>query len=696
MTGKKSKKVIICVSLICMLVIAGILCSVFVPKLLARSAIQINLCQGEQEKCDFGNDYKAYVKTSSGILYVNEKTSAVAITDKEGKVVFNSHSEDAAENKLACVLSVTFRDGKGNSYIKNSSKNCAEFNKFEVTADKKNTVRITFSFFEDDTGTVTEIIPVEFSEEKGGLKVAVDLAEATLQDGFCIEKISILPGIFSENNPEAKCFYTIPDGCGIQMDLNAKAKKSYAQTFDVYGSDISFGEYSQGATLPCYAMTKNGVMITSVIDDGDAISSIYVKHNKNTGGNLYNTFMVTPYAKIDDRLVKGPSYEGVISQVYYISTNGEKNYNTVSSVTRDFLTEKGYLPSEMSEEFVDYPFFITTIGSENGKKNTAYTTFENGSEIVALLKSRGVRSIALRFAGAGTKGLNSGAAGCDTLSSALGGNKEYNALCKVATEKNSSVWCDVNLAVTPRKYGDNALNLYDDLRSYISKDGINSDIAAYQSVYSNISDAYKFVSQSESGNVCVNDLSYLLYTDIWGRVDRQSALNSLQDKIQSLSVSSGLMLSSPAVYLMNQADAVFTVTQSAVLEGNEGVTAVPLLQMVLHGSVCYGSEPVNLFENSQDAVLKAVEYGAVPSFVFTYDKCDVLDYGVYATQTAKYYSSVKRMLPLMDMEITSHEQVVSGVYKITYDYSKVVYVNYNPSVVEVNGILVSAKDFIVI
>ena len=54
------------------------------------------------------------------------------------------------------------------------------------------------------------------------------------------------------------------------------------------------------------------------------------------------------------------------------------------------------------------------------------------------------------------------------------------------------------------------------------------------------------------------------------------------------------------------------------------------------------------------------------------------------------------MMPLMDMEITSHEKVVSNVYKITYDYSKVVYVNYNPSVVEVNGVLVSAKDFLII
>lgn len=696
MAGKKSNKIKVVIPLICVFLIVGILSYIFIPQLFAQNAIQINLCQGEQKDYAFGNEYKAFVKTSSGVLYVNQKTSAVAIADKDGKVVFNSHSKDAAENKLASVLSVTLRDKVGNSYIKNSSINSVEFGVFKVTSEKKNTVTITFSFADDKKGNISEIIPVKFSEENGGFKVEIDMAEVTLQDGFFIEKISILPGVFSDNNPNEECFYTIPDGCGVQMDLTTQTEKAYSQTLDVYGSDISFGEYSQGATLPCFAMTKNGVMVTSVIDDGDAISSIYVKHNKNIGGSLYNTFIVTPYAKVDDKLIKGPSYDGVISQVYYVSTKGEKNYNTVSSIVRDKLIEKGYLPSMMSETFVDFPFFITAIGSENGKKNSVYTTFENGSEIIALLKSRGVRSVALRFAGAGDNGLNSGAKGCDSLSTVLGGRKEYNTLCDVATEKNSSVWCDVNFSVTPDKNGKNSTSLYSDLRSYISKDEINSKVSSYQSAYSNISKVYDFVSQSESGNVCINDLSYLLYTDVWGRVDRQSALNNLQDKIQSLSVSSGLMLTSPAVYLMKQADAVFSVTQSAILAEYDGVTTVPLLQMVLHGSICYGSEPVNLFENSQDAVLKAVEYGAVPSFVFTYDKCDVLDYGVYATQTAKFYSSVKRMLPLMDMKITSHEQVVSGVYKITYDYSKVVYVNYNPSVVEVNGILVSAKDFVVI
>ncbi len=697
MAKKNRNKIKIIIPVISVLLVIGILCGVFIiPRLQTKGIIQMNLCQGEQKGYDFGEGYKAFVRTASGTLYINEKTSAVAITDTSGKVVFNSHSKDAADNKLACVLAMTVRDRIGNSYVENSSINSVENGAFEITDKKKNTVTITFSFVTDRTGAVSEKIPVKFSEKNGGIKVEIDTNKVTLKEGYCIEKISILPGLFSENKPKGECFYTVPDGCGAQIDLTAKAEKSYSQTLDVYGSDITFAEYSQGATLPCFAMTKNGVMVTTVIEEGDALSSLSVKHNKNTGGNLYNTFIITPYAKVDGKLVKGASYDGVISQTYYVSSSGQRNYNTISAIVRDALIAKGYLPSKTSEAFVDYPFFITAIGSDNGKKNSVYTTFENASEMIALLKSRGVRSIALRFAGAGKNGLNSGAKKGTDISSVLGGEGEYNKLCSVASEKNSSVWYDVNLAVTPSKNASNKNDIYKEFREYLSKDYVNSRIGSYNYAYSNISKVYKAVSTLESGNVCINDLSYILYTDVIGGVNRQIALENLKEKTQALGVNGGVMLSEPAVYLMNQADAVFSVTQSASLSEYAGVKTVPLLQMVLHGSVIYGSEPINLFEDNENAVLKAVEYGASPSFIFTHDNCAVLDYGVYATQTSKFYSSVKRMLPLMDMKITSHEQIVSGVYKITYDYSKVVYVNYNPSVVEVNGILVSAKDFVVI
>ena len=48
------------------------------------------------------------------------------------------------------------------------------------------------------------------------------------------------------------------------------------------------------------------------------------------------------------------------------------------------------------------------------------------------------------------------------------------------------------------------------------------------------------------------------------------------------------------------------------------------------------------------------------------------------------------------LPLRGDELIASGVYKVIYDYSKIVYVNYNPSVVEVDGVMIPAKDFIVI
>ena len=690
MSKMKSKKYIIIPA--CIILILAVLCAVIIPRLPQKEVAEYDYTAEKLSRVDFDNSFKAFVLAGESILYVNEKSSAVVITDDSSKVVFNSHSESAARNKLAYILGVTLRDEKGNSYIMNS---VAE-NNFKVSSEKQNDVTITFELKDHNGEVIAQALSVKFYEENGGIKVEIDTRKVVLKDGFCIEKISILPGLFSENNPKGDCFYTVPDGCGAEVDLTASSPKSYSKTLDVYGSDITFSKYSQGAGLPCFSMTKGRSMLTAIIENGDALSSLYVSHNKKTGGNLYNTFTVTPYGRVDGRLVKGESYEGVLSQTYYFTSSGNNDYNTVASLMRDNLIRRGYLPSEMSDAFVDYPFFITAIGSGNGKKNDVYTSFENASEIIALLKARGVRSIALRFAGAGDKGLDSGASGSNKISSVLGGEKEYNKLCQVAEANNSSVWMDIDIALKPSANGKNSVDAYEIFREYLAKDSVKSDAVTYNSVYSNISKNYKAASKLESANVCVNDLSQTLYTDVMGKVNRQEALENLGEKLQAFGVNGNLMLSAPAVYLMNQADAVFTVSQSASLDEYAGTTVVPLLQMVLHGSVCYGSEPINLFEDSQDAVLKAVEYGACPSFVFTYDNCNILDYGVYATQTARFYSSAKKMLPLMDMKITSHEKVLSGVYKVTYDFNKVVYVNYNPSVVEVNGILVSAKDFVII
>lgn len=690
---KVSKKILIPIIAVA-LVAAVVVGSLLIPRNNIANIKQFSFTAKSQKGTAFSSEFKEVLSVGGTALYLNEKAGALVF--KNGNTVFNSASPEAAENSHANILDITLRDKKGNSYALNSTDNSVALGGFDFSQDG-DSLNMNFGFYENtDTKSAEPLakIGVVLSVENNAFKISSDASKATCSEGYTLEKISFLSGLFSSKNPVDNAFYTIPDGCGAELDLTATSAEDYTANFDVYGSDVSLCDYSQGATLPCFAYTNGDCISTVFIDDGDALASVNVKKYSQTGGELYNTFTVTPYGIRDGKLIKGETYNGTVSQAYSFATSGNLNYNIVATTVRENLISKGYLPDEISGKFTDFSFFVTVVGSENGKSDNTLTTFENASEIIALLKSRGVRSMALRFAGGGKNGLDTSSTDL-SFSNNLGGVKGYTALCDTATQNNSSVWYDINFAADKSKQSENGADIYSDIRSFIGLDSKKAKLNDYSSVENNISTAYKAMADFESSNVCINDLSYLLYTDFSTKTDRQAALENIKNKTEALAVGGGVMLAKPAVYLLNQADAVFEVPQKATCENIAGATSVPLLQMVLHGSVCYGTEPVNVNSDTSDAILKAVEYGASPSFIFTYDGTS-FDYGLYATQTAKSYSLIKRVSSLADMKITAHEKVASGVYKVTYNFNKIVYINYNPSVVQVDGIMVSAKDFVII
>ncbi len=694
-----NKKIII--SVFCIIVVVAIVLGVvFLANPAEYKFERYSYVAKEQNAVAYGDSFENVLNCGDAFLSVDATTSAIAMG--VGSNIFNSFSVGAAEKGLANVIDVVLRDENNNQYVMNSTDNSVNIGTFSLL-NEDNKLRLDFALYatkkESEKGESADVwvkLPVEFFVENGGFKVSVDLSAVSCAEGLLIESISILPGLFSVDIPSENMKYYIPEGCGAEIQLDTVTEEDFSQALSLYGSDASLFEYSSGAVLPCFAFSNGNALVSVMIDEGDALSEISVVRDKTGCSKLYNTYNVTTFGVSDGRPLKGSSYDGAISQIYHITNGKNADYNTLTQLTRDFLVTKKYIPSQLSDKFSDLPFLITVIGSENGKSETTYTSFENGAEIVALLKSRGVRSVALRFAGGGDKGLSSVLWSSKEINDGLGGKKKYSELCNIAVENNSSVWYDLNLATDASTKATKSLDVYSKIRAYLGKDAVNSKLLSYFSVDSNISSVYKLMSEFENSNFCLNDLSFLLYTDIDGKVDRQAALDRIRNNTEVLSLGGGLMLESPAVYLMNNADAVFSMPEKTSYESVKGVTSVPILQMVLHGSICYGTQPVNLSQNADDAVLKAVEYGASPSFVFTHNNCDALDYGPYASQTAKYYSKVKKMMPLMDMKITSHQKVVSGVYKVTYDYSKIVYVNYNPSVVEVNGILISAKDFVII
>ncbi len=683
---------------ICVLLIIAIVLGFVLKDNSIRKVSEYNYAEKKQTGESLDSAYNALL-TSDGVDFLfNEKTGGIAFEDGSTGVSFMSSSESAAESNLGAVLNLSLRDENGNKYILNSRANSSTFGKFEITAKEADTVQITYRFYKDESGVkkneVLCEIPLNISVCENGFEAKLYTEDCKVKDGMYVEEISILSGLFSQRDVLNNSFYTVPDGCGAQIDLNSVTAEDYSAVLPVYGSDPVFDEHIDGAYLPCFAFTKGSLMATVIIGEGDGISEISLNRFKSFGGDLYNTFTLTSCGFIDGIFFSGNTYSGEISQKY-IFTRENNNYNTVSNLVRDSLADMGYIPESFGTKFADMPFFVSVIADNDGDKRDIYSTFENASEIVALLKSKGVRSVALRLVGGTKGGFFSGANGVGSLNELLGTEEDYNELCSVAVQNNSSVWLDVNLSATPYSGSTGGTDIYSEATKAL---GFESRKYNFQNknYLNSISSVYKLVSKFENTNLCLNDLSFVLYTDFKNDQNRQELLNDLKEKVTSLGVGGGLLLTRPAVYLMKGADGVLNMPQSAVCADLNGVTVVPLLQMVLHGSVLYGTENIDLSEDSTDAVLKAVEYGASPSFMFTYDGVQNLDYGLYASVVAKHYSTAKRMMPLMDMQITSHEKVVSNVYKITYDYSKVVYVNYNPSVVEVNGILIDAKDFVII
>lgn len=693
------KIIIIC----CAVVIVSILAAMFLPVIMMVKPENHTLTDNKHEGVEFSKAFNTTVAGSNGQkLLINSKNGAVALVSSDGKTVFNSMSPDAARYTLASVLKIRLRDKKGDIYIMDSTDNSVDFGTVNVLQVNGTNATISYNFFPDaesaskgvENADIYATINVDFSFKGGSFIASVDTTTVALPKGFCLEKISILPGLFSVNSGVKGESYYIPDGCGAQIDLVAKNQEDYSLNLGMYGSDVTFHAQTDGATLPFFAYAKNGCLVNTIITEGDALSELTVKKFANGGGYLYNTFTVTACGIVKERFVKSPSYEGIIAQSYTLSEK-QTDYNVIASQVRQTLLKKGYVAEKMSEKFKDLPFFVNVLGSIDGKNRL--TTFEDATEITTLLKSRGVRNIALRYSGAGTKGVWSNVKNGMGFSSKMGGEDGFKKAVTKITGQGNSLWLDINVANNRANYNKRTVNIYNDELKFAGYADKDFTLAGTDEIGRNISKWCKAVTEYEGADICLNDCSKLLYTDIEDDYNRQDMLNNMRNSTSALGAYSGLMLSEPAVYLLSNADAVFTMPETAKCQRYSGVTVLPILQMAIHGSVIYGSSYMNVSNlSTQDALLKCIEYGAVPSFLFTHSSGNTLNYNAYVSQTASLYAGAKKLLPLLDMSITSHEAVVPGVYKVTYEYSRVVYVNYNPSMVDVDGIMIPAKDFVII
>ena len=605
------------------------------------------------------------------------------------------------------LLDITLRDARGNSYKLNSSANSALFGTFD-SEKEKNSFKITYSMYADEKSALTDnrsgvfaVVPLEFSTENGRIKVSVMLDEAMLPEKFCIETLSLLPGLCNIGSADGVSRYVLPDGCGTVLDPARAGGEGIEGELSVYGNDLVYETPGASALLPYYSYFDGRTLLTVIIDGGDALAKIkYSAKGEGAPASVNSAFTVTPVLEGEKKYSRGVAYSGEASLLLDFSSESDVDYCDIAFTLRDVFVKKGYLADNSEKTVGDLPFLITAIGSLDGKNESVLTDFEGAAEIIALLNSKGVRRIDLRYTGALDGGLTQKAVSTVGVSSALGGSDGLSALVETARNKKSEVFleADVNAGGSAIKRADGYVAgsvLYGDLYAAAGVSPSAVRAASLKTVKKNISALCALSAQLENCSVCVNGITQSVCSDKSAGLDRCGAAAELAGNISSLAACSDVMLSDVMLPLMREVSFVARVPDSSLLSASGCSEDVPVLQIVLHGSVGYGGNFID-FADGWQGVLKSIEYGASPSFLFTYNECADLAYADYASLTAKYYSKAKSLKAVTDMQITSHEQRVPGVYKIVYGYSKTVYVNYNKSVVTVDGLLLSPMDFVLL
>jgi hypothetical protein len=294
----------------------------------------------------------------------------------------------------------------------------------------------------------------------------------------------------------------------------------------------------------------------------------------------------------------------------------------------------------------------------------------------------------------------------------LGSKKDFEALSQYTKTQKFNMYLDIAvLSSNKRNSSDEARTAYGAKTPYSVTGnyelfGRGRKPAMNALTVSDISDSLvSFLTNTEKYNFdgyCINDAGRVLYSDYSGDdYTRSGAASAIRTQTAVLSNNHKIMIAKGNFCMLFNADAVVDLPRDTYYEQNDGYVQIPFAEMVLHGIVNYTLEPINLEADTKAALLRSLEYGALPSFEWVCTKVgdEVFDAQFYyqdqLATAAEYYAIADEALgDLADARITAHYKVQNGVYCTEFNNSTLLYLNYNEEPVTVNSITVPAQSCI--
>lgn len=588
-----------------------------------------------------------------------------------------------------------------------------------------------------EKGDIAFKLVVNYQIKDGSVYVSAKYENLVADSDAKLTKLSLLNSFGAYSEPQQGDYIFVPDGSGALIKTDTRDDSFDSElSFPVYGGDAASGHANSGtanALIPAYGMKQGNNAFVTIINSGDAIAT--VSADRVRGGNDFYeagvSFDITPCTESKGKFyMSSESYDGDIGLCIRFLGGSNADYTGMAAAAREQLIRERILSTRTAEEQEYLPLDLTVIGVSddtlfsfkrlNLKKEKTFTDFEQALDMLTRMKSKGINSIKLRYKGALTGGTDQSSIMTASLLARLGTRSDLKNLVEYVNAQNMEMYLDVNLlsaakgdsfssgrtagSIFGKKAEYNAIN-----NSPLGKDKYAKRLLGMKYVEKSIIEILKDTRFSQFTGFCLNDVGSLLYSDYKNGFNRQDSAEMISEQLPSLTANMKLMTDTGNFRVIKNVSFISHLPTSAS-QSRSAYVSVPFLQLVLHGIVGYSGEPLNFSENAKTSFLRCVEYGASPAYEWTYsdtyaDKKNKSDedntdtFGVYyenwiASASEFYERADAALKDLQASRMTSHSEIMGGVFCTEYDTGAKIYVNYTESDVTVSGITVPAGDFI--
>ena len=557
-----------------------------------------------------------------------------------------------------------------------------------------------------------------------------------------VYSVSLLPH-FGAAGRDDDGYLFVPDGPGALIYLNNGKTTAPVANILVYGRDGAINRDEQlrllvESVMPVFGMKKGDRGFFAVIEQGDAMARIKadVAGRSISYNVVYPEFILMPKGtatlQTTDQFTREvtiavPQSRPIIDDVivrYTFLSGEEASYVGMAHLYQKYLRSQG-LGARRSVR--PTRFYLDLIGAIQVKRPVLgipqtimrpLTTFEQAQEILEKLQKAGLEGITVRYRGWLKGGLDHEYPSRVKWERSVGGREGFLQLQEYAASSQIGLYPDVDfLTVANNKLFDGFIAQRDGgrLLDRTMAKLYEYDRATFQAVkdryrhilspgrLSTLLDSF-LVDYASLGHdsISLGDMGSELYSDFRYNpdklIDREQAKNIIREQFKKLS-DYDIMVEKGFAYSLPYAAHVINLPSYG--NGYRLIDEyVPFAQIVLRGYVSYSGEPINFAHDHTFSILRTIELGAAPYYVWSwasssatkhtdYDYMYALHYKDWFEEAVSLYKELEPFFELTEgQRIVDHTRPEPDLAVTTYENNVMVLVNYSTTEKEFAGVSV--------